>query len=541
MACLPKPKKRAMLISEAQMTIFRKLIAPLIAAALTGAFLLAGCAGTARPVQREAGRSYELVLLHTNDHHGTVLPANSRGGLAERATFVEQVRAAHSNVLLLDAGDMNTGTALSNMFAAEPDILAYNMMGYDAMAVGNHDVSYGRERFEMQQALADFPIFASNVMDGRNFLGGRQYLVQDFDGFRVGIFALTTIRTREIAGGGTFVAGLNFMREIEAARSAVDLLRNRERVDIVIALTHIGDVRESDAQVRSPDLAAAVPGIDIIVDGHSHTRMAQPLRVGDTLIVSAHERGGIVGKAVISIVDGAIAGFDWEPVEIVGFAPQPQVASMLAPFVAGAEAALSEVVGYAASEFYFGNRLPRYQETAIGNLVSDGLAWFIRDVFNQSIDFAFTNGGNIRAPLPAGNMTRGDILTVLPFENFLYVVSLTGAEIIELFDFIATIPQGAGGFPQFSADVRYTLNIPEGRIEGLTIGDAPVDPSRTYRFATNDFLLSGGDGYVALTRSTEPFSTSMLFSDVVIDYIQSMGGPVVPATDGRMVVIGGAQ
>jgi 5'-nucleotidase/UDP-sugar diphosphatase len=523
------------------MKIFGKTraIALLSAAAVAGALLLAACAGGARPVQREAGRAYELLLLHTNDTHGTVLPVNGRGGLAERAAFVSGARAANPNVLLLDAGDLNTGAAISNMFRAEPDILAYNMMGYAAMAVGNHDISYGRERFEMQNALANFPIFSSNIMDGRNFLGGRQYVVQDFEGFRVGIFTLTTLRSREIAGGGTFVGGLNFINEIEAARAAVDLLRRREAVDIVIALTHIGDVRESDSQVRSPELAAAVPGIDIIVDGHSHTLFSEPMRVGDTFIVSAGERGFFVGAAAITIVDGNIASFDWAPVEITGFAPDAAVAAMLAPFIASAEEALGEVVGQAASEFVFGDRLPRYQETAIGNMVSDGVAWYVRNVLNQSADFAFTNGGNIRAPLAAGDMTRGDIITVLPFENFIYVVSLSGAEIIEMFDFIATIPQGAGGFPQFSQEVRYTLNVPERRISNLTIGGAPVDPSRTYRFVTNDFLLSGGDGYEVLTRAREPFSTSMLKSEMVIEYIQSIGAPIVPATDGRMVVVGG--
>jgi 5'-nucleotidase/UDP-sugar diphosphatase len=521
------------------MKVFRRFFAPLFVAALTGVLLLAGCASVAKPVEREAGRAYELVVLHTNDHHGTVLPVDGRGGLAERATFVDSVRSAHPNVLLLDAGDINTGMALSNMFAAEPDILAYNMMGYNAMAVGNHDLSYGRKRFKMQQALADFPIFSSNVMDRRSYLGGHRYLVYDFDGFRVGVFALTTLRTREIAGGGSFVGGLKFIHEIEAAKSAVDLLRNKEQVDIVIALTHIGDVRESADQVTSPDLAAAVSGIDLIVDGHSHSRFEQPLVVGDTRIVTAHERGGIVGEAVISIVDGNITDFDWKPVEIVNFAPQPEVAAMLSPYVAGAEAALGEVIGYAESEFVFGNRLPRYMETSIGDMVSDSLTWFVRNVLNQNIDFAFTNGGNIRAPLPAGALTRGDILTVLPFENFLHVVSLTGAEVIKLFDFIATIPQGAGGFPQFSSDVRYTVNIPEGKISDLTIGGLPVDVNRTYRIGTNDFTVSGGDGYTVLTGSTEPFNTSMLFSDVVIEYIQSRNGWLVPETDGRMVVIGG--
>jgi 5'-nucleotidase/UDP-sugar diphosphatase len=520
------------------MKIFGKTTTLLSAAALAVALLLAGCASGARPVAREAGKAYELVLLHTNDTHGTVLPVDGRGGLAERATYVSQVRAANPNVLLLDAGDVNTGTAISNMFRAEPDIRAFNMMGYEAMAVGNHDVSYGRERFAAQSAMADFPIFTSNVMDGRDFLGGRQYVVRDYDGFRVGIFALTTLRTREIAGG-PFVAGLDFVNEIDAARSAVDRLRRREAVDIVIALTHMGDIRETDSHVTSADLAAAVPGIDVIIDGHSHSLFSEPARVGDTFIVSAGSRGFNVGTADITIVDGNIVDFSWAPVEISGFAPDAAVTEMLAPFVAGAEAALGEVVGRSEAEFVFGDRLTRYQETAIGNMVSDSIAWLVRTAFGQDVDFAFTNGGGIRAALPAGDITRGDIVTVLPFENFIYVATLSGAQVVELFDFIATIPQGNGGFPQFSREVRYTINVADRSISDLTIGGLPVDPNRTYRFGINDFNLAGGDGYVVLTGATEAFSTSTLLSDAVIGYIQSMDAPIVPTTDGRIVVVGG--
>ena len=508
---------------------------------------MAGCDRGARPgepegVQREAGRVYELVLLHTNDHHGAIMPINGRGGLAERAAFVRSVREANANVLLLDAGDLNTGSALSNMFAAEPDILAYNLMGYDAVVFGNHEFSGGRERLERQIALARFPFLSSNIKtaDG-GFLGGYQYLVRNFEGFRVGIFGITTLRTLDIHGAGdAFVNSLSFIPEAQAARDAVEILRNRERADIVIALAHLGDRSERYGHVTSRDLAAAVPGIDIIVDGHSHTRLDAPIREGNTLIVTAHEWGRYVGKARISILDGGISGFDWEPVEIgpQTFAPDPETLALLAPFLEKADASLGETVGLATDVFVFGNRLTRYGETALGNMVSDAMAWYMRNALNQDIDFAFVNGGNIRAELPGGELTREHILTALPFDNFLHVVSLTGAEIIELFEFIATIPQGSGGFPQFSREVRYTLNVPERAITDLAIGGIPVDPGGTYRFVTNDFLLAGGDGYAVLTGASEHFKTSMLVSCVVTRYIRAMGN-ISPSLDGRMTVVGG--
>jgi len=511
-------------------------------AGLVGLLLLTGCTGRAdraEPVQREAGRVYELVLLHTNDHHGATIPVNGRGGLAERATFVDFVRQANPNVLLLDAGDLNTGSALSNMFDAKPDILAFNLMGYDAMVFGNHEFSGGRERLENQIALADFPFFSSNIQDADGgFLGGHRYLVKNFEGFRIGIFGLTTLRTLDIHGAGdAFINSLNFIDEIEAAETTVNLLRNRERVDIVIALTHLGDVREREGHVTSPDLAAAVSGIDIIVDGHSHSRFDAPVLVGSTRIITAHEWGRYVGKARVSIVDGNIAGFDWELVEIGphAFAPHPGVTALLTPFLAEADDSLREVIGTANDTFIFGNRLPRYQETALGNMITDGAAWYVRNVLAQDIDFFFVNGGNIRAELPGGELTRENVLTVLPFQNFVHIASLSGAEIIELFEFIASIPQGNGGFPQFSGEVRYTLNVRERTITNLTIGGTPVDPGRTYRFATNNFLLSGGDGYAILTGAGDPVNTAMLMSCMVIGYIQTRGN-ISPTTDGRMAV-----
>jgi 5'-nucleotidase/UDP-sugar diphosphatase len=486
------------------------------------------------------------VLLNTNDHHGSILPNGGRGGLAERAAFVKSVKAANANVLLVDAGDINTGTALSNMFNAEADIMAYNLIGYDAVVFGNHEFDGTQAKLEKQIAEAKFQFVSSNIKtSSKKFLGGHQYLVKDYDGFRVGIIGITTLRTLEMAGqGNAFINSLSFIPEIDAAQAAVSLLKKKEKVDIIIALTHIGDVQESLHHVTSKVLALAVPGIDIIVDGHSHTKFDAPKKAATTWIVSANEWGKFVGQGILSIVDGKLANFSWAPVEINNnesktYAPDAGVTAMLAPYIAKADASLKEVVGEAADTFVFGNRLTRYQETAIGNMICDANVWFFKNVFNQNIDFAFHNGGNMRAELPKGQLTREQILTVLPYDNYLYVVSLKGSEIIELFDFIATVPQGNGAFPQFSKEVRYTLDVPNKKISNLTIGGAPVDTNKTYRFCTNDFLLAGGDGYTILTKSQDPYNSSLLLSYVVIEYINSQSGIITPYTDGRLNVIGG--
>jgi 5'-nucleotidase/UDP-sugar diphosphatase len=526
---------------EGKMMKLKRWVAPLMAA-LLAITLLSGCAGGAKPVKREAGKTYEMVLLHTNDHHGAILPNGGQGGLAERATYIKSVRAANQNVLLIDAGDINTGTALSNMFAAEADILAYNLMGYEAATFGNHEFDGNMEKLNKQLAQVQYPFISSNIKtaDGK-FLGGKQYLIKDYDGFRVGLFGITTLRTLVIASPDK---SLTFINEITAAKEVVALLRDKEKVDIVIGITHMGDVKEFPDHITSLELAREIGGIDIIVDGHSHSKFETPKMEGNTYIVSANEWGKFVGQGKLSIVDGKLIRFDWSPVQIntnekQDYAPDAAITALLAPYIQKANDSLKEVVGQAADTFIFGNRLTRYQETALGNMICDANAWYFRTVSGQQVDFVFHNGGNMRAELPKGPITREQVLTILPFENYLYIASLKGSEIIELFNFIGTIPQGNGGFPQFSKEVRYTLDIPNKRVQDLTIGGAPVDPNRTYRFCTNDYVLGGGDGYTVMTKSQDTFNTSLLLSYVVIEYINSQNGIISPSLDGRMNVIGG--
>jgi len=482
-----------------------------------------------------SGKSGELVLLHTNDHHGAVLPNGGKGGLAEIASYVKAVKAVNPYVLLLDAGDINTGSAISNMFDAEPDILAYNIMGYDAVIFGNHEFDGSFEKLNKQIEKAKFPFVSSNIKtaDGA-FLGGRQYIVKDYGGIKVGIFGITTLRTSIIASPDS---SLVFINEIDAARDAVDILRNSENVDIIIGLTHIGDVKESPDHVTSIELARAVPGIDIIVDGHSHSFFEEPKEAGGAWIVSANEWGKYVGHGRLVIKNGELVDFSWTPVPI---GPDPEVTAMLKPYLEKAEASLKEVIGQASETFIFGNRLTRYQETALGNMITDANVWFFRNE-GQELDFALHNGGNIRAELPTGPISRERILTILPFENYLFIASMKGAQIIGLFDFLATVQQGSGGFPQFSGDVRVVFDKTKGAgvISELSIGGEPIDPDRVYRFCTNDYLLGGGDGYEIMKEAVEPFNTSRLLSDVVIEYIRAQKGAISPVLDGRFTVNGG--
>jgi len=514
----------------------------LVSLLLAITLVITGC--MTAPAPREQGKAYSLVVLNTNDHHGTIMPNAGLGGLAERATFIAGVRTANANVLLLDAGDINTGTALSNMFKGEIDIKGYNMMKYDAVALGNHEFDNDLALLESQIVQAEFPFVSANVKRSNGKYLDQAYIIKNYDGFRVGVFGLTTLRTLKIASPDK---SLKFLDEVETAKAMVAQLRDKEKCDIVIALAHLGLVEEEKGQTTSVKLAEGVPGIDLIIDGHSHSALTEAKYVGTTPIVSANEWGKFVGQAAFTIVDGKVSAFTWKPVpinaaKVVTYAADPAVAAMIAPYKEKADLTLKEVVAETSALFEFGDRLSRKKEIALGNMVNDGAMWYVKEVLKKDADFAFTNGGNIRTELPAGKITREQIATVLPFDNWIYLTKMKGSEIINLFTFIASLPQGSGAWAQVSAEARYTIDytadIKKGELKDLTIKGKAVDPNAEYTFVTNDYLMGGGDGYVVLKNNIEAYNTSTTLRDVVTAYAQYKK-TLVPATDGRITVIGG--
>lgn len=504
--------------------------------------IFSGCETVASSVQREVGKEYSLTILHVNDTHGAVLPsAKDEGGLARVANFVKGEKAKNESTLVLHAGDLNTGAALSNMFDAEPDILAFNAMELDFATLGNHEFDGSLAKLQKQIKLSKFAWLSANIKQGSKYFV-KPYGIKNYNGFRVAVIGVTTKRALVIASPDK---SLSFVDELEATRETVKLVREKEKADIVILCTHLGNVEETAGHITSDKLAEKVSGVDLIVDGHSHTLMEQPKIVNGVPIVSANEHGKYVGKGVMSIVDGRVKNFTWklQPINATTVKVDPVVETILAPFVAKAEASLKEVVMKTTAEFEFGKRLTRYQEMPLGDFVCDGLVAYVKST-GVNLDGAFTNGGGIRAALPKGDVTRENILTVLPFENYIYVLNLKGEDVIKLFEFIASIKQGTGAFAQVSKEIRYTINYDKdgnGTLSSLTIGGKPVDKNRTYRIATNDYVASGGDGYEILKNATDFYNTSMLLSTAVIEYAYSFRNvAVTPKSDGRIKVVGGS-
>ncbi len=499
-----------------------------------------------------AGADQTLIILHTNDLHGHPLKFNYNGipdvgGLPAIATFVNQVRATHKNVLLLDAGDLNTGRAESNFFKAVPDLIGYNYLGYDAMTLGNHEFDNPLDLLRKQERLARFPFLSANIRSPKGGFLVRPYVVKRFDGFKVGIFGLTMRETRSI-GYPDHVKDLLFEDEVKAARRLVKVLRNQ--ADVVIALVHMG-IWENESR-GSKRLAASVEGIDLIIDGHTHTDLLEPIYVNRTPIVQAFKWGLKVGQATLTIRENRVDGFKWESVPMnlkerirlpdgaesfrsIGepFDEDPFLLSALTPYSDKVESLLSEVIGNADAPF--SNENARKQETEIGNLVADSMLWATR---NLNTDFALQNGGGIRTGLPAGPVTKKMVYEILPFDNTVVVLKMKGHHVLRLFDHLATIPAGAGGFPQVSEGVQFTINPAARKSESVTLNGRPIDPERTYSMATNSYLAGGGDGYKILLEALDRYDTSTFQRDVLVEYIATVRKTLKPALEGRIRLLG---
>jgi 5'-nucleotidase/UDP-sugar diphosphatase len=501
------------------------------------------------------GPPFHLVVLHTNDHHGHPFkffdpPIPDVGGLPARATLVKEIRKEERNVLLLDAGDINTGLVESNFFKAKPDIEGYNYIGYAAMTLGNHEFDNPLRVLKWQMEIARFPFLSANVrtIDGRYL--ATPYIIKEFPGFRVAIFGLTT-RETQITSNPENIKDLIFEDEIEVSKRLVPELK--KKADIVIALTHLGIYESEKKGARM--LASEVEGIDVIVDGHTHTRLEEaiivPKRDLKTIIVQAWQWGLILGRLDLWIKDKKVIDFRFKaiPVNLKTIKENPdgtklysfvgkrvkedsELLKILRPYAEKVNSALSEVIGY--SEETFSYRDTRMRETPLGNFIADAILWHTK---YMGVDFAIHNGGGIRNDLPAGKITKKIIYDILPFEDRVVVLTLKGRHLVELFRYIATIPRGKGAFPQVSEGLSFTINYSKGKCEDILVKGMPIDPERNYKVATNSYMAQGGDGYNIFLNAIDKVDTSVFMRDVLIEYIKFVGGKIRPEEKGRIKII----
>lgn len=470
-----------------------------------------------------------ITIVHVNDVHSRVEQTDANIGYAKLAAFVKQLKAENPNTLLLDAGDSLHGQTIANLERGGSIVRMMNAVGFDAMATGNHDYNYGYGRLLELAGEASFPVLAANVYkpDGTRLL--EPYVVLDAGGVRVAVFGLATPETTYKTHPDN-VAGLTFADPVEEAKRVVAELEGK--ADAVIALAHLG-LDEASADT-SRKLAEEVPGIDLIVDGHSHTALPEGLEAGGTLIVQAGEYGGHVGVVELTVGPAGVKARNARLIpaeETTGIEPDPGVLAVIEEVKANQEPLLSEIVGKSLVDLDGEREHVRAGETNLGNLIADAM------LFETGADVALTNGGGIRASIPAGDITKGQVITVLPFGNYIQTKEVTGAHLLAALEHgVSAYPEPLGGFPHVAG---MTFKIDPGKPAGERVYDVrvdgkPLDLQAVYTLATNDFLAAGGDQYAMLAEQPVTGDFASL-EEAVIRYLQAEG-EVAPKTEGRIRV-----
>jgi 2',3'-cyclic-nucleotide 2'-phosphodiesterase (5'-nucleotidase family) len=473
-----------------------------------------------------------LRIYHVNDVHSRVEEDDYAGsmGYAKMATLIKEARREMENVMFLDAGDTFHGQTIANINEGEAISHILDLMDLDALTLGNHDFNYGQERLEELDYMSNFPFLAANLSreDGEEIPYTEDYLIKEYDGVKVGIFGLATPETAYKTHPKN-VEGLVFGDPVAAANEVVNELRSQ--VDVVVALSHLGISEGSE--YTSEMVAEEVPGIDLIVDGHSHHVLEEGMMVNDTMIVQAGEYSKFLGYVDLTVDNGNVSDIKANliPREDTAEVKEDFIVSKVVERVNRANDTItSQVVGETAVELDGARGNVRTGETNLGNLITDAM----RAKFDA--DAAITNGGGIRASIEAGEVTQGDVITVLPFGNTTILMELSGADLRAALEHgVSEYPATEGLFPQVSG-IKFTFDgdaEPGNRVQEVWVGGEELDEEKMYTVATNDFMKAGGDGY-SMFADAPIVSEAGGLEEVLMEYMEA-NAPVAPETEGRIV------
>lgn len=469
----------------------------------------------------------QITLLHTNDMHGFFTEGKYDGmGISKIATFLQETKAKNPNTLMLDAGDALQGNNLVTVSNGETGAPIMNQVGYDAMVAGNHEFDYGWQQTIKLAELLNFPMLSANVTrdDGSEFLKG--YATFDLEGVKVGVFGLTTPETSYKSHPDN-TKGLKIGDIYSSGEAAVKKLKTMG-AQVIVGLVHLGD----EGDYTSDSLAKKVAGIDVIIDGHSHSTYETGKLVNGVLIGSAGEKTKNVGVINLTVKDGAITKKEaslFTKKMAADYTERADVLNAVNQAVAANAPILEKVVAKAPFELLGEKENVRKGETNLGNLLTESLL----DI--SKADIAFTNGGGIRSSIPAGDITVGDVLTVLPFGNTVRVIELKGSDVIAaLENGFSKYPEALGGFPHIAGmTASFDASKPAGaRIVEVKVGGTTIDPDKTYTLVTNDFLVAGGDNYTMFTGKNVVAEFGAM-DEVLIDFITKNGFDKAK-TDGRI-------
>lgn len=501
-------------------------------------------------------RSYRFSILHTNDHHGHFW-ANAQGeyGLAAQKTLMDQqrydVQAKGGGALILSAGDVNTGVPESDVLNAEPDIRGMNLIGYDAMALGNHEFDKPLSVLQKQQKWAKFPFLAANIYakgsDKRLF---KPWAIFNRMGLKIAVIGLTTTDTLRIANPQN-VAQIEIRDPVKETEKAVAELRASDKPDVIIALTHMGHYDDGQHGSNAPgdvELARSLPPgtINVIVGGHSHDAVCmakenvsvadyqsgqpcQPDRQNGVWIVQAKEWGKFVGRGDFTFRNGELTLDNYQliPVNLKhkvknldgsetwlpyqeAIAQNGAMMKLLTPYQLRAGKQLAVNVGRSDSVFDGDRSKVRFEQMPLAQLILRA------QMAATQADFAVISGGGIRTSLAQGEISWRDLLQIQPFGNQVVSVTLTGKELLNYLATVANIKADSGGFAQFS---NISLVADGKSVSAVKINGEPLQLDKTYRMATNSFNASGGDGYPVIDGHAGFRNSGLRDAEVLRSYV----------------------
>jgi len=438
------------------------------------------------------GGTEEFRILYVNDFHGfaqgdrDISSGELQGGIAYLAFCVEKLRSEKHSILVA-AGDMIQGDAWANLFKGKSVIEIMNAMGFDAMVVGNHEFDFGQDVLKERISEAQFPVLGANVV---GFGGLRPYIIKEIGGLKIGIIGVVTEETPQSTHPKN-VTGIHFLPPGETVEKFINEIH--EKVNLILVLSHVGYTNDRI-------LAHRVKGIDIIVGGHSHTKLVSPVFVENTIVVQAFEHGKVLGVLDVTLKDGKIDGVKGRLEEI-----QPRtmtkheiIAKIVERYEHAIDALMNVKIGEA--EETMSAEYVRTRETSIGNFVAD----IVRET--AQADIAIINGGSIRKSIHKGAVTLGDIYSALPFDNYIVALKLRGREIKDILEHgVSAVEEKSGRFPLVSG-IAFTyrpMAAKGSRIVTMYVHGKPLEYDKEYSVATNDFLAMGGDGYTTFAHAIQ--------------------------------------
>ncbi|WP_088328890.1 bifunctional UDP-sugar hydrolase/5'-nucleotidase UshA [Lacimicrobium sp. SS2-24] len=505
--------------------------------------LITGCAANTSP----STQPVSITILHTNDHHGRFW-RNDAGeyGLAARKTLIdgirEEVEGKGGVVLLLSGGDINTGVPESDLQQAEPDFKGMRLLGYDAMALGNHEFDNPLSVLDRQHTWAGFPLLSANIYD-RNTQHRRYqpYAVLKRQGLTIVVIGLTTEDTEKV-GNPEYIKELEFRDAAAEAKALIADVRRRYAVDMVIAVTHMGHYDNGESGINAPGdvtlARAQVPGsLDMIIGGHSQEPVCmlsahinqqayspgqpcQPDYQNGTWIMQAHEWGKYVGRADFILRNGELELQEYQLIP-VNLRNQPaampplnedaQMLALLQPFQQMGAQKLNVKIAELNGRLEGDRSEVRFRQTNLGRLIAAA------QMHKTHSDFGLISGGGVRDSINPGDVTYKDVLRVQPFGNTVGYVQMSGQEVLDYLSQVATKPTDSGAYAQF---YNLSFRLVKGRLEDVKIGGSPLQPQSQYRFSLAAFYASGGDGYPRLTDHPGYVDTGFVDAEVLRLYMQ---------------------